>query len=329
MKKTSEVYPRLYHYTTLQGLQGILKNQCIWATHYKFLNDCEEIIAFRPKLTEFLYPLSVNAIKEIIPKYPRALKIISAKGGLEAVARHETETYVDAAYSALSEIGDGFYIASFCGTHDDCYLNDNGLLSQWRAYGRDGGFSIEFRTHDLEEMLHSEIKDFHYNSLLLADVVYSDDEEKYKAELEPTLHEIARHCMETFIFQLQERADPPYADRAFDAFIQCISRYKHRGFKEEHEVRIVSLPTVMNGEFQEVAGDDYCKSKPDKNREFRDQNGNLIPYIELFCSTNKPLPIERIIVGPQKNKEARAAALRVMLRNTDIKITTSEIPYIG
>ncbi len=43
----------------------------------------------------------------------------------------------------------------------------------------------------------------------------------------------------------------------------------------------------------------------------------------------QPLPIERIIVGPHKEKESRAAALRVFLRNTNIEISVSDIPFVG
>ena len=32
----------LYHYTDKNGLFGILENECIWATHYRFLNDISE-----------------------------------------------------------------------------------------------------------------------------------------------------------------------------------------------------------------------------------------------------------------------------------------------
>lgn len=32
----------LYHYTTQEGLLGILKDRCIWATHIRYLNDTSE-----------------------------------------------------------------------------------------------------------------------------------------------------------------------------------------------------------------------------------------------------------------------------------------------
>ena len=89
------------------------------------------------------------------------------------------------------------------------------------------------------------------------------------------------------------------------------------------------MPTILNNEYRTIAGDDYCNSKLEKERKFRDKNGSPTPYIELFRSVDAPLQIEKIIVGPHKDKEARAAALRVMLRNTDIEVKASDIPFIG
>ena len=33
----------LYHYTGIHGLKGIIESQTLWATHYKYLNDAEEV----------------------------------------------------------------------------------------------------------------------------------------------------------------------------------------------------------------------------------------------------------------------------------------------
>lgn len=46
----------LYHYTTQDGLIGILDNNCIWATHYKFLNDYSEIDFFKNELVKLIEP---------------------------------------------------------------------------------------------------------------------------------------------------------------------------------------------------------------------------------------------------------------------------------
>ena len=117
--------------------------------------------------------------------------------------------------------------------------------------------------------------------------------------------------------------------KSYQPFIRCISRYKHYGFSEENEVRVVVLPTVLDQEILEIASTDGVILKPEKERKFRSKNGQLVPYIELFNSPDIELPIEKIIVGPHKEKEARSAALRVMQRNTNIEITCSDIPFIG
>jgi hypothetical protein len=327
MKKTSEIYPRLYHYTNEQGLYGILDHKCLWATHYKFLKDYSEIVLFGDKLIEFLYPSTLDYYKELISEYPNAQDVILAQeGGLEAIVKQDIEMFVDFSYKSL---GQEIYITSFCGEHqENIFINENGLLSQWRAYGGDGGFAIVFKTHDLEEMLTAEYDSFLYETLLLADVVYSDDEEKYKQELSEFLHEISAYNKKIFETILKGKQEAPdSALKACAAFISCITRYKHQGFKEEKEIRIVTMPTIFDRYYQEMAGDENRNSKPEKKREFRDKNGKQIPYVELFQSLKTPLPIEKIIVGPHKDKDSRAAALRIKLRNTDIKVTVSEIPY--
>lgn len=124
-----------------------------------------------------------------------------------------------------------------------------------------------------------------------------------------------------------KKQEAPDGTKACYSFMGCISRYKHCGFKEENEVRIVALPTIQNEEYLRLAKEKGFTSKPEKERKFRTKNGKLIPYIELFNSTDIVLSIERIIVGPHKEKESRASALRVMLKSTNIEITVSDIPY--
>ena len=111
-----------------------------------------------------------------------------------------------------------------------------------------------------------------------------------------------------------------------------MSRYKHWGFKEENEFRIVAIHLPIKEVHNESMKNENLKIVPEKDRLFRNKNGILIPYIEFFRSFGKTLPIEKIIVGLHKDKDLRADALRIMLRDTDIDIkvvTVSDIPYIN
>ena len=89
------------------------------------------------------------------------------------------------------------------------------------------------------------------------------------------------------------------------------------------------MPTVFDQEMIKLASSKGVTLKPEKERKFRNNNSQHIPYIELFNSIDIELPIEKIIVGPHKEKETRAATLRTMLRKTKIEITCSDIPYVG
>ena len=57
MQKVSEEYRKLYHYTTWEGLLGILQTQTLWATHYRFLNDYSELVLIRDKLIDSVVPI--------------------------------------------------------------------------------------------------------------------------------------------------------------------------------------------------------------------------------------------------------------------------------
>ena len=330
--KVSEEYKRLYHYTTWDGLVGILKNQSLWATHHRFLNDYSETILLKDRLIELAKPVIREESRKVIDGYPdqkQIFKHIEIKGGFDAMVDHDTKVLVTRMYEALPS--DGPYVTSFCGESKDKYINANGVLSQWRGYVQDGGFALVFDTSRLESLLEKEFERFDYSDGGLADVIYSDDEEGFKREFTSKLSNL-RGFIGGMIRCIYERVLDPMVqnhENAFRDFTSCISRYKHRGFKEEREVRIYAYPAVHNESYLSLPITDKCQQKPEKERKFRTKNGERVPYIELFASLGQKLLIERIIVGPHQNKEARVCALKVMLRGTDIEVSASDIPFVG
>ncbi|HME45628.1 MAG TPA: DUF2971 domain-containing protein [Syntrophorhabdales bacterium] len=324
MQKTSDVYETLYHYTTWSGLLGILKTQTLWATHYRFLNDYSEIALFRNKLVVFLRPYVAEQYRKLVEQSPHLEQQISEEGGMDQIVQHDTEVFVDAQYHATR---DEIYILSFCGQHSNPHVNDNGLLSQWRGYGASGGFALVLNAYKLEGLLAAEYEKFEYSTMHLSDVVYSDNESRLKEELSESLSILASDVKGFFDPAKSSAEERAAAVKGYTAFVTCISRYKHCGFSEENEVRAVVLPAIVNRAYTEWAQKNSFTLKPEKERKFRHKNGQLVPYTELFGFADMKLPIERIIVGPHKEKEARAATLRVMLRNTGIEITSSDIPF--
>lgn len=323
MPKVSDVYKNLYHYTTWEGLLGILNTNSLWATHYRFLNDFSEIILFKEKLITLLYPYVLDAYVKLIKDKPHVEKDLYRRGGPEQNAMHDTEVIVNASYDAT---GEEIYILSFCGEHSNPYVNKNGLLSQWRGYGPDGGFSLVFNTEKFEEILSTETKRYEYGHLIIANTVYSDDDNKLSEEFSGDLKNLADDMK--VIFNHQKSPTEHTELKGYYSFVNCVSRYKHCGFHEENEVRVIALPAAINT-IREFAERDGIELKPEKERKFRKKEGNIIPYIELLNSPEIELPIERIIVGPHKEKESRAAALRVMLKDSNIEVSCSDIPFVS
>lgn len=115
------------------------------------------------------------------------------------------------------------------------------------------------------------------------------------------------------------------------------SRYKHHGFSEEQEVRLVLVPIHDEAHrvAMEVARNKGETLMPRKPIKFQERGGILIPYLELFGGgINGPtgkLPIRRILVGPHVDRDKRAAAVRSMVKECGISVPVevSGIPYLG
>ena len=107
----------LYHYTSTEGLIGIIKTRKMWASHVRFLNDPSEL------------------------DYGTAL-VRRVVGALLRSSSDSRQTHV------LSEIQAP--VAAFEGHIDTyvlCFCAGGDILSQWRAYGeRGGGYALGFKT---------------------------------------------------------------------------------------------------------------------------------------------------------------------------------------
>jgi hypothetical protein len=111
----------LFHYTNADGLKGIIEKNELWATSAYFLNDSAEITYGYGLLDEALKDwISANPLPEESLSLGLALKLQKAFG-LDRLKRNVIEP---------------IYLACFC--------EDDNLLSQWRAYGQSGGYSLAF-----------------------------------------------------------------------------------------------------------------------------------------------------------------------------------------
>ena len=116
----------LYHYTTQDGLLGILKESALWATKIHYMNDASELILPFQMASAILQEL---AKKEEEGKKRQVILNI----------RDDIKDWADV----------NICVASFC--------TDGDLLSQWRGYGLPGSaYTIGFDTERLLKNIQSQ-----------------------------------------------------------------------------------------------------------------------------------------------------------------------------
>lgn len=213
------------------------------------------------------------------------------------------------------------YIFSFCAHNENEPPYKAGLLSQWRGYGADGGFAIEFDSRVLEELLEREGGTCSHSGLGLSSVVYGEASPEYEF-LRDRVEQVADVARTLIPHVMGIGGEEPDIEDTYLPFTQSIVRMKHPGFSEECEVRLVYI---------KPEDDAVPESKPPaKKISFRHRSGGRVPYVCLFHELENRLPIKRIIVGPHPKAQQRQKSLQLFLAqegiNTDVEV--SSIPYL-
>ncbi|MDY6957205.1 MAG: hypothetical protein SVO96_10100 [Pseudomonadota bacterium] len=163
----AERHPELMHYTTVNGLEGIVTSGCLWATHAAFLNDSEEIHHFID-----------GPFKKVVFAEVRQLGMEWAANN--AQDPHVTEEkapeiaaeFLERWRTSIVENLD-FFVFSMSRPKTEA-VAAHGLLSQWRGYGHDGGYAIVLDAAGLDRLLQVEGK-FNLCTLSIGSVEYLDD----------------------------------------------------------------------------------------------------------------------------------------------------------
>lgn len=319
----------LHHYTTLDGLQGIIESNSLWATHFRFLNDSSEIYLLREPLRNAIESYLQPILSEKFQKDDRARVIIKNSGGIPAMIKKESKHFVDSLYKTTYESIKGLplvnpYILSFCSHSSDSeYEQVNGLLSQWRGYAGSGGYCIVLDTEKLLDMLIKELDKYYWIHMSMSEVKYQLPDDVL-ANMFPSLID---HINKFFDGILSKRK--PNIAGGFGPFLAGSASLKHRGFREEREVRVVASPAeeswipLLKRETPNIP-----LTLPLKPILTRLQTAASVRYISLFSELGELLPIRRVIVGPSRHQQSNYDnAMRIC--KDQFEVVRSDTPYIG
>ena len=190
---------KLSHYTTLNGLEGIVRTKSLWASNASFLND-------KAELTHAL-----DASKQ-------AIRLLSSKKAWRA--------WGPAIETAFDELKSGLQAQSYVA----CFCSDDDNLSQWRGYGGAvQGVSLTFAQSALTKRLQKD-------SAHLQHVIYAklSTAQKLRDALEAELRDIAE--LEEVLGASDE--EEQQAD-ILARISRLLPKFKHLGFKDEREWRYV------------------------------------------------------------------------------------------
>lgn len=289
---------KLYHYTTAEGVRGIVENREFLATKSDFLND---------KL-EFQY--AVEVMERLTEKY-------IVNGDLRQRFFSKLKTEID-------RLG---VITPTCDTEGDCdsdemsfyvvafsKLQNNALL--WAEFTDFRGYCLEF---DYEKI----VEGFQHRVFLHGTVIY-DEAEQMNGLLESLLSCI-RNLIEEGTEDLEgffeEEANP--SDESLDKLVTEMSVvcsvyamfFKKSFFKGEQEYRFI-FPPLLN------------KTGMDKPN-FRLLDQIFLPYIMVeFEGEKEDIPLESVMVGAKNNSDIAVRGMRYFLKTQglDIPVLLSDIP---
>ena len=300
---------QFYHYTTPEGLMGILKTRTLYFTDSQFLNDRNERININEELSEFWNKCSQNYDKQFV----------------SLIRKIRNDSYEDYAYSYM-ESDRNWYSGEKCSRYFIFSTSfDKDSISMWKYYAKANtydGYCIGLASYALVD----EWIDRETGVAVESGAVLYSSADKQDAIRKAVDDLYLVWCSYKISDELNEKIC-----NDFKSWISIASLFfKNSCFESEQEYRFVAIvpKDSLNDLYFEYDNVKY------KMYDFRTVNGVLTPFIRMpFNSYNVDdcWALYSIGICPCLNADLKILGLNNYIESLDYKmawldIYTSQIP---
>ncbi len=283
---------RIYHYTDLKALKGIVMDHSFWVTKSDFLND----------KYEFYYAFKIirKVCGKMIPNIQN-----------RKIFMHMLKERLEFFHGSMADqILSGWYILSFSRAKDSLLL--------WTEFSQSQGYCLEFDYKRLSKGIPDGIRLDGY-------VIY--DKKKQYELVENTLsrileeHDGGKKKLKEKLLSEEKLISGRELDGLMKEFSVCCFVYsmffKKDCFRDEQEYRFIFWA------FHEpVAGSKDAQVIP---MHFREKDQALLPYIVInYKEAQGNNPICSITAGPKNDSDLAVKGMQYFLRNEKIVIPVRE-----
>lgn len=294
-----------YHYTSPEGLKGILKNRVLYFTDCRFLNDHNERLQINDELDLFWH----NNKKNYDANFVKLLKNIKASN------------YEDSAYSYMESDRSSEKEAVLARYFIFSTSVNNDSLNLWKYYAKNnnydgyciGLFTIALTDEWIDRNTGVAIESglVVYSSEKKQTIIYNAVEKLYDAWCK---YKVSDDFNQKII-------------RDFESWVSITSLFfKNKCFEGEEEYRFIAI--VPSAKLKSLTFD--YSGFTEKMYDFRIVDGVLVPYIKMpfdFWNFEECWPIASIGIGPSMNYEQKKLGLEHFVTSFDYSFPNLNINH--
>ncbi|AQW59350.1 DUF2971 domain-containing protein [Vibrio owensii] len=310
----------VYHYTTAEGVLGILQSSSYWATQIDYLNDKSEYLSGLNMVNDLVRPVYFSNRKELMSYSDEEMRLKGLDGYIE---------YRDIALLADKMLGGmpseiGIYSASFTSEKDS--------VKHWMAYTKaNDAYSIGLSRKEL-------FSEFNNSHNMFRSVSYNNQSNENLIARRAVVELLKAYgdfkIVAPFVSKRKCRHSVNERIQAAQYYLEVLMKVhmyacfvKHNSFSHESEARLVTthISEDLLGSPRFIGTRDYPICKNSSDVFYRASSGLLIPTKSIHIPRSA---IKKIIVGPHYSQELAAKSTLSLSRKLgySVSVECSQVP---